>query len=655
MNASLTGLTDSERREKSRAILAAQAEASARYQAENPSPYVARPDAARSSLAAQLERDSIDAARDAMRPDFAASVRAANRAREAKASAKLEAVEPVRTLADFDDQPCVKPTLDQLEKHLESLREMLAVHDDADTGAKALRGEERRRVRQTMHTVSALRAQMMLPALIEKREAAMARFVDESADVTGGTQSPEEYAEGLERKMKLGEMAKKICERLEQAGIEAFRDTGDVKLWRFFIHTQTLVQLPQYRRICINPAVAAQSRAGILSSLEFFCQEHRFCRFWTFTTGQRCFARDIPARLDEFNTKLRKMNYWLRKNHGLHIVIRAWEFGTLENHEDGNRVAEYDQSRINYEEDAKTGKMEPTYHPHMHCVVYSSRGHRPKEEWTALCEEVRKVWGFHCDFGGVIQNPREIVKYVTKPGDVLKLNIPQLREFFDVTTARRLVTPMGALKVQIAARKKAEKKLLRKRIRGDWKWIEVDDHNKTLSAAMTPEERAASDDMADAGVFEEECRRAANATSQLVTIDEVATYWADTGEVIRTPGGVEMVGGRSVPLKERANFCKVVAFLPPSVSPMSRVKENCVMVMGDKFDLAEVQRHPLVETLTMRTFTGWVEGREMALAEEAAGRSAIYLDTGTVTVPGFDDGPPGERRKRPVQLQLSTV
>ncbi len=643
-----------EQRAKSRAILAAVAEQSARYQAERESwgGLTANPEAVRRSLSAARQRDELEAAREALRPDFATSCAMAANRRAAEAEDKKHAPARPRTVADADDMPAAPMNLEQLEARIETLRESLEVRDDKDKGTKALRGEQRRQVRASLNLALSIRSSMLLPKLAENRAQAVAEFLDHSEAETGMSMSPEQYAEAEEKRLKLSDMAKEIVRRLEAAGITAHRDAGDMKLWQFFIHTGMLVELPQYRRICINPVIAAQSRAGILAALEFFTQEHEFCRFWTFTTGQRCFARDIPARLDEFTRRLSKLNHWMRKNYGVEIVIRATEFGTLENHEDGNRRAEKETGRISFVLDPQTGKLEPTYHPHFHCVVYSRRGYMNKERWTELCEGVRRRWKCHCDFDGVIENPREIVKYVTKPGDVLKLDLAQLREFFEATTNRRLVVPMGALRSEIATRKAAGKKLLRKKSGRKWRWREVFDHNKTLSEADSPEQRAAADEMADAQAFDHFQRVSERAAPHWVDVDEVTTVYA--GEVFKTPGGRELVGGKAVRLRDRKDFCKVVAFIPPAAGPTRR-KENRLLVCGDRFDMETVKRHPLYESLHARTFTAWVAGEELARSEEAAAGSGIYVHTGTVTVP---DGPPdpGRRRvKNPVQMVMETA
>jgi hypothetical protein len=272
---------------------------------------------------------------------------------------------------------------------------------------------------------------------------------------------PIEYAKQTGKKTKLAEMAREICRRLESVGVQTKRDDG-CGLWTYWIHSGVWEEMDQYRRICINPVIAAQTRANTLAALEYFCQQNEFCRFWTFTTGPRCTVEEIPARLDTFFRKLSKLNHYLKKFHALEIVIRATEFGTLESEsrpsKDGQWTNEIAFGMI--ENEAGLSTPAPLYHPHFHCVVRSMIGFRKLEEWTEVCAKVRAFWGFKCDFGragetNVIQNPREVVKYVTKPGDMLKLTPEQLKAFYEATAGRRLVCPLGTLKKEIAARKEA--------------------------------------------------------------------------------------------------------------------------------------------------------------------------------------------------------
>ncbi len=660
------------RKARSLAILAKQAADAERYRAENPSPYVADADRTASALAAQRARDDIDAARSSLQPDFATSCRiAANRRTNAAQFAKERVVtlpamvEPALS-SDVGPEELTAQAKRCRKRMERSEREIIALQ--TFVGPRTIAGAQMAEALRQYHDKNYKTCLGWLkdaqPILAhnrtDKRSGELAEaiksFLEESEADTGNSMSVEEYAKQVNKKAKLREMAAEICRRLKLEGVETRRQ-DDCGLWVYWIHSGVWEEIDQYRRICINPLVAASSRAPILASLEYFIQEHHFCRFWTFTTGPRCLVADIPDRLATYFRKLSKLNYWMRKNYGVEIVLASTEFGTLETEaadaEEGGKI---EFGRLFNE---KTGlhSDEPLYHPHFHCVVRVI-GKRPlnNDLWTELCEKVRARWGCKCDFDGIIRNAREIVKYVTKPGDLLKLAPTQLKAFYEATANRRLVRPMGALRREIAARKEAGETLRRIKTGGGkaWKWVVRMDHNKTLRDSISPEERAAMDELIDAEVFAAECAASARCTPGVVEVGETFTMW-DDGTSHREGAGSVIAEGLPVRLKDKPNFCQVVAFIPPAAGPTMR-KENRVIVMGNRRDVAAVNRHPLVKQLRERTWTSWAAGEALAGDEACfSDLASISVHTGTVTVPDELQTPGGWRLDDPIQLVFETA
>jgi hypothetical protein len=687
------------RRARARQILADQAAARVRYEAERGSSVSVDLDAVRLSLAAQRDRDERDSIRDAMRPDYETSCALAALRRKNKDDAPKNRVELPRQ-SDNDASPRMaiparlKPvpagvvgvgtdevkalTPEALAKQAKWVRrkmeraerEAIAIQTfiGPRTPSGALVADAIRHAHETTRKACLASLKDVQPVLAryranmkeEQLREATATFLNESEADTGMEMSADEYAKGINKKTKLKDMARAICHRLNLVGVETKRN-DDCGLWVYWIHSGVWEEIDQYRRICINPVVAAASRASILASLEFFIQEHRFCRFWTFTTGTRCTVGEIGERLDTFSRKLSKLNHWMRKTYGVEIVIASTEFGTVE---EMDRSPE-DEGQIQFVRvlNEKTGlhSDEPTFHPHFHCVVRVI-GPRPlpRDEWTELCEKVRARWGFKCDFDGVIQSAREIVKYVTKPGDLLKLSPLQLKAFYEATANRRLVRPMGALRREIAERKtpsdlSAKKTLRRVRVAaGRWEWRERVDINQTLSDTRSKEERAAEDELIDAEVFAQECHAAANAAFSPIEVGETFTLW-DDGTKARECAGMTTPEGLPVRLKDKPSFCQVVAYIPPAAGPTRR-KENRVIVMGNIRCVDTVNKHPLVMTLRARTQTAWYAGEALAGANAAfADCAAISVHTGTVTVPDELQTPAGWRLDDPIQLVFETA
>ena len=63
-----------------------------------------------------------------------------------------------------------------------------------------------------------------------------------------------------------------------------------------------------------------------------------------------------------------------------------------------------------------------------------------------MLSDVKKRWGSHWDEGGKLENPRELVKYVCKPMDLLKLSPAELVQMKDCTHGLCFARPLGSLR-----------------------------------------------------------------------------------------------------------------------------------------------------------------------------------------------------------------
>lgn len=495
-------------------------------------------------------------------------------------------------------------------------------------------------------------------ALIEQAEK---EFAEDANTETGMSLSPEQYDARRKDRGDLRRQSKQIVEKLRAGGVQAMRD-DEFRLWRYFIHTKRWEEIPAYRRICFIPDVAAQIRAPKLAALEYFIQNHPFCRFWTFTTGERCKVDEIEGRLAWLNKTLGKLNSQLRERFGVDIIFKSIEFGSLEKRARGKVATEEEAGgAIEFE------NGEPLYHPHAHCVIYSHEGYLKPTVWAEVIATVNKFWRrggkrIHWDCtggesGAVIRNARECVKYVSKPGDLLKLSTEHLVKLFEVTYRAKLCQPMGILAQEIRERdghvyevaqfskkKKPTPRTLReiadkfgvpldqilannpgvdgaapdpdqmllpraqvvvhaggrclRRVRNGVRteWRERLNHN--AQNRETPAEKAARIHLEDTFAFTDECAHLANV--------EPPSY----------PGALD--GGCPAPrLKKGAPGCKVMARLMPTAGD-TRVKEPCVIVMGTHFDVRAVQSHPLVYKLWEDTVVSWEMGRVLAASESSS-------------------------------------
>lgn len=428
--------------------------------------------------------------------------------------------------------------------------------------------------------------------IVEQRRAAEAErdYLEHAAAETGQGCSPEEHNRQIAERSEIRAQSHEIARRLEAAGVKAYRDES-LSLWSYWLHSRQWEVIPQFRRICFLPYVAAMVRAPKLAALEFFLSRHPFARFWTFTAGPRCRLEQLRETVQALHARLARLNSFLRKDWGVELVFRSTELGTLEGTRAKGAAAGADDEGGTIARD-KDGA--PLFHPHAHCVVISRCGYIPPERWRAMVAAVWRFWGNHWDAGKLIGNPRECCKYVTKPADLLKLSPVDLVKLHEALSGLKLVQPLGALRREIAARRDAGKTLRRYRSPEGAVWREVWDQNK--HAALDAEERAAWDNLLDADLMEKETAAAAK---------------AKPGEPVELP-------------KKDVAWCRVFARLSPAIGPAG-LKEPRVIVGGTVRCESTVTGHPLVQRLWSETVMEWEAGRAISVHTGTPTRAADFL------------------------------
>jgi hypothetical protein len=219
---------------------------------------------------------------------------------------------------------------------------------------------------------------------------------------------------------------------------------------------------------------------------------------------------------------------------------------------------------------------------------------------------------------GFIRNARECCKYISKPGDLLKLSAADLAKTEEALHGLHLVQPLGSLRKEISARRAAGKILVRVPTPDGCVWAEKDDWNKF--AAQTEAERQFAENSQDA--------------------QKMAT---ETATAARTAPGTEP---RKVDSAEA--WTRVFARLGCAVGPRG-VKEPRVIVGGSVFRKNVVTEHPLVARLWAQTVQNYENGlaaERIALrAQEWRQPDRIIVHTGTPTATNAgppDPGDPGE-------------
>lgn len=369
-------------------------------------------------------------------------------------------------------------------------------------------------------------------------------------------------------------LSHQIAAKMGAAGFDAYRQTP-FGTFRYFVHSRHTVKLPGFRRCTFIPVVAKSLRAPMLSALESFLERHDYCRMWTFTSGRRVPLRNIRARAQWMHGKLSDLNASkFMREAGVEIVFRSTELGTPEFNADGT-------SKNGGEvETDENGQM--YFHVHAHCVVHLKFGHISKRKWTALLGDVGHFWGRWWKDGGedkngnatsgLIVDPREVCKYVTKPAEMLKLSGEQLVELQKQLCRLKLVQPMGTLAAEMKRRRDPENPL-------------------RLVRRRTPEGNV----YREAKNWNRHCRRTRLEKTQ------------DQHEKL------------SREAKVAGDTIRVVARNLPAYGP-SGVSEPTVVVLATRWDEAAVRKDPRVAALIAAT------------ADEFAAGSAIRVHTCTPSV-----------------------
>jgi hypothetical protein len=378
---------------------------------------------------------------------------------------------------------------------------------------------------------------------------------------TGDTIPDDELEKRRRDARRLLQQAHDISAALERGGFPAYRTEG-FSLWHYYVHSGHLEKIPQFRRVIINPVIAQSTRFKMLSNVEFFMQKHLHCRLWTFTSGIRCNVLQLRERIQYLHRRLSQLNAQpFMRNAGVSIVFRSTELGTPK------LAGAPDSGLISCEDGVFF------FHPHAHTLTLF-RKHLTRKQFGDLLSSVKTFWGHHWDDGGEIDDGRELVKYCTKPGEVLKLDTETLVALARETSRLKLVSPMGILRDEIKARRGAGKRVIRTRTPDGPVLREVLDWNRV--GPSTDEEK-----------------------------DRAAAQKLDSRD------------GRPV--------TRVVSRLLPAIGPAGVKEPRAVIMTNEALDVALLRRHPAIAPMIA-----------CSAAEFSAG-VAIRVHTCTPTVlPGLD-------------------
>lgn len=237
------------------------------------------------------------------------------------------------------------------------------------------------------------------------------------------------------RRTKLDQQTHDIAQKLERQGIQAYQE-NDLTL--VGLHSGLSKQLDNFRNIIFLPSVAQMRRAPEVKFVQYCLQDYPKARNWTITSGPRVV---IPKREDcifehkagiervrvkfkEMTRKVSKLNSEdFMKRAGVEFSYWTKEFGEVVETDEGLSV-----------------------HPHLHAVLILKRGRMQKHAWSKLLERIQAYLGAYSKDCGIIQNPREFVKYCVKPDDLTELSDSSVADLYQVTRHMRMQQPLGVFR-----------------------------------------------------------------------------------------------------------------------------------------------------------------------------------------------------------------
>lgn len=220
--------------------------------------------------------------------------------------------------------------------------------------------------------------------------------------------------------------------RFQDLALASFLERARIPTRRDRHHDQVVVGLvsgaaraePAWRKINFLPSVARSNRRSLLLSMEYFRRHHGGplgLRYGVITSGVRVpVGCDLRGRLGELHRTVSDWAHDARRLFGIEVLLRVTESTTAP---DGSQ------------------------HPHAN-VVYRPTRILTRSDWDRFLVWSRQQLGAHWRDSGRIRDLREVIKYITKPEDLLTCEDPSavVPWFYRESEGMHLVQPMGAFR-----------------------------------------------------------------------------------------------------------------------------------------------------------------------------------------------------------------
>jgi hypothetical protein len=257
---------------------------------------------------------------------------------------------------------------------------------------------------------------------------------------TGRGLNPELWRERRDADARLVAQTDTLVAALERNGINA---TGANDVVAVGVITGAIEKLNGYRSICFLPLVAQRDRRPMLNELRYFRSKYRsqgeYMRYGVVTNGPTVAAQGMPparedgepktgeyfelrCRIQELARTVSRFADWARNKYDIDVVYRGTEFTVKQRGNDDGVSA----------------------HPHAN-VLYTPRRKLSKREWESFLSEAHdQLGGWHWQDNGVLENPKEAIKYAFKPVELEGLNDATVRWLYEQTFGLKMAQPLGA-------------------------------------------------------------------------------------------------------------------------------------------------------------------------------------------------------------------
>ncbi|KAB2774649.1 hypothetical protein F9K97_24815 [Brucella anthropi] len=221
----------------------------------------------------------------------------------------------------------------------------------------------------------------------------------------------ERWAEVKSKRDLMEEQTAQIADLLESVGISARLESDVVAISAV---TGLITSVSPWRPIRFLPSVAARDRRPMLNALGYWLnpknnREADYMRYAVVTSGQPVPAfGELRETLKLLARRISKWAHIVNRKWGIEVNFRGTEFTRKTAAERG--LEGYDPDTV-------------LYHPHANILLRPKRFLK-EDQWKAFLSWSHEYFGAEWKDCGVIVDPREIVKYVVKPSELLEGDKP---------------------------------------------------------------------------------------------------------------------------------------------------------------------------------------------------------------------------------------